>query len=142
MARPRPIIETTGETNELTSVNSVATRTMPQAPITVRPPTISGSAAATTPPKMKNSSTATAGMARISIRFWSAAMVSFSVPATACRPATCTSTPGIAKASFTFRKLRTISVSLSPWMATEAKVYFLSFEPNINGDAGPVSVCQ
>jgi len=95
MAKPRPTSETTGATNELTSVKLVNTFTMPLAPTTVRPPMINGRAAATTPPKMKNSSTATAGMARISMRWMSPAIVDCNAPATACRPVTCTSTPSM-----------------------------------------------
>ncbi|SLH36450.1 Uncharacterised protein [Mycobacteroides abscessus subsp. abscessus] len=88
-------METTPPTKEFTSVNFVNAMMMPLAPMTVRPPTTSGRPAATRPPKMKNSSTATAGMASSSMRFWSLAMVSLRVPATACRPVTCTSTPGM-----------------------------------------------
>ncbi|SLH36442.1 Uncharacterised protein [Mycobacteroides abscessus subsp. abscessus] len=35
-----------------------------------------------------------------------------------------------------------MSVSLSPTMAMEAKVYFLSLDPKVSGTPGPVSVCQ
>ena len=69
--------------------------TIPFAAMIVRPPTISGSAAATMPPKMKNSNTPTAGMASSSIRLTSLAIVSLSVPVTGCRPANCTSTPSM-----------------------------------------------
>ena len=83
MANPSPTSETTGATNELTSVKLVNTLTMPLAPTTVRPPMISGSAAATTPPKMKKSRTATAGIASSSMRWMSPAIVDCSAPATA-----------------------------------------------------------
>jgi hypothetical protein len=46
MARPSPIIETTGETKEFTSVTVVRARMIPHAPSTVSPPTTSGSDAA------------------------------------------------------------------------------------------------
>ena len=58
---------------------------------------MAGRLAATTPPKTKNSSTATRGMAATSARCWSSPMVPVSSLASGCRPACFTSTPGIAK---------------------------------------------
>ncbi|CAM3269449.1 hypothetical protein RHDE110596_23910 [Prescottella defluvii] len=115
---PRPMSETTDATKTLTSVKCVITRTMPLAPMIVRPPTSSGSAAAMTPPNTKNSSTATAGIARISMRLMSFAMVSLIALATGCMPASWTSTPSIANESRIARKLFVIAVSLSPFNAT------------------------
>ncbi len=70
-----------------------------------------------TPPNTKNSSTATAGIAMISMRCRSLAIVSLIADATGCMPASCTSTPSIAKASLISRKLLVIAVSSSPFSA-------------------------
>ncbi len=142
MARPSPIIDTTGDTNEFTSTTVVSSRSRPHAPSMVSPPTISGSAAATTPPNRKNSSSATAGMANSSTRRWSWAMVSFSAPATGCPPAISMSTPGRRSASATSRKWRIWVVASVPLTATEAKAWRRSGVPKTSGMASPVSVGQ
>ena len=59
----------------------------------LRPPTIAGSAAAITPPKTRNSTTATSGSASTSMRFWSVAMVPVSALAIGSRPASWTLPP-------------------------------------------------
>ena len=63
---------------------------------------MAGRLAATTPPKTKNSSTATSGMAATSARFWSSPMVPVSSVASGCRPASLTSTPSMKKSLSTF----------------------------------------
>ena len=95
MAMPRPISVTTGWAKKCTGITSARSRMIPSAPAIVRPPTIAGRLAATTPPKTKNSTTATSGIASTSPRFWSSPMVPVSSLASGCRPASLTSTPSI-----------------------------------------------
>ncbi len=87
MAMPRPISVTTGWAKKCTGMNSAKMRMMPSAPAIVRPPMMAGSVAAMTPPKTKNSTTATSGIAATSARFWSSPMVPVSSLASGCRPA-------------------------------------------------------
>ncbi len=102
MAIPRPISVTTGWAKKCTGVMSATSRMMPSEPRMDRPPMMAGRLAATTPPNTKNSSTATRGMAATSARFWSSPMVPVSSLASGCSPASCTSTPSMAKLSATF----------------------------------------
>jgi hypothetical protein len=60
---------------------------MPSEPTIESPPTITGRLAATTPPKTKNSTMATNGSARTSMRFWSLAIVPVNSLASGFRPA-------------------------------------------------------
>ncbi|PQM46106.1 hypothetical protein C1Y40_03727 [Mycobacterium talmoniae] len=93
MAIPRPISEITGWAKKFTGPKRVTARKMPVAPAMLKPPTITGRLAAITPPNTKNSTTATSGSARTSIRFWSVAMVPVSASATGCKPASLTVPP-------------------------------------------------
>ena len=68
MAMPRPISVTTGWAKKCTGVKSAMIRMIPSAPRIDRPPMMAGSEAAMTPPKTKNNSTATSGMAATSAR--------------------------------------------------------------------------
>ena len=66
---------------------------MPSEPAMLRPPTMAGRPAAITPPKTRNSTTATSGSASTSMRFWSVAMVPVSALAIGSRPASWTLPP-------------------------------------------------
>ena len=66
---PRPISVTTGWAKKCTGVMSAIRRMMPSDPRMDSPPMMAGRLAATTPPKTKNNSTATSGMAATSARF-------------------------------------------------------------------------
>ena len=99
---PRPISVTTGWAKKCTGATSATSRMMPSAPRIDSPPMMAGRLAATTPPKTKNSSTATNGMAATSARRWSSPIVPVNSLASGCRPASFTSTPSMKKLSETF----------------------------------------
>ncbi len=127
---------TTGWAKKCTGANSATSRMMPSAPKMDRPPMMAGRLAATTPPKTKNSRTATSGMAATSARCWSSPMVPVSSAANGCRPASLTLTPLTKKSSLTSLKLFRIVSSSLPLSWIDMNACFLSASAMFDSSSG------
>ena len=99
MARPSPSSVMMDWEKMFTCWYCASTASSDSEPMMDKMPTISGIAAATTPPKTNSRMTATNTRPTFSARAMSAAMPSSSASATAVAPATCTVAPGSSIAS-------------------------------------------